>query len=452
MKRIYPWASFATLLLSPTLAWAEVPSVKVAEQGSKKDQFSGSVETLKGDAPFTLEFTPSTVFDGAQKPESLTLTLSNSATVSWGCERLTAQPNIFECKPGNNNPPEALTAGYLESTLPGNSPPKTLRIDIGPDPEPKPDDATNKPDHLPSLQNEIQKVRFRLGWTVESGQYVTEHIVESRPLRTDRVVLFLDADLKPHFPIPSEIDERDNVTIAIVDQEAQVASLKGLTVKGCEEVPTTPRVWDGRAEAETTSDDGPRYAHRLLFVGRCSSDTPVEVEVEGDSSKEFKYRTNPVYALAIGVAYGFDGTTQRSLQLQTQPGNTVPSIVEEQSQIGLTPLLFLSWYPFGRDFEKRGLLGLYERFQIFVGLDASDFDAGLVVGGGFELLKGLDVLVGWRALQRVEVLNGGSGLALGDTFDGGRDALPTSREWKTGGVVIAFGLSSHLLGELGLSQ
>jgi hypothetical protein len=265
----------------------------------------------------------------------------------------------------------------------------------------------------------------------------------------DVAVLFFDAEGEPYYPMLDVIDEDDDIYVVVVDKGTRVRRAK-IAIQGCDRPPVEPRVYGTPvvAGARSEVDDKPEFVVRA--VGKCagkdSGGPQLSVTYE-NRPRVVTIPVNPLYRFAVGVAAAFDGTRQREFELNTLPGETVPRIAETHDPIGLSSLIYVSFYPSARDFRKTDWL-LWQRTQLFVGLDPRAFDEHLVVGAGYELTMGLNLLLGWRAVTKQTVLEEGSGLAPGTKFDGARADLPTRQRWETGGLFLGVGLSSTLLSRL----
>jgi hypothetical protein len=265
----------------------------------------------------------------------------------------------------------------------------------------------------------------------------------------DVAVLFFDAEGEPYYPMLDVIDEDDDIYVVVVDKGTRVRRAK-IAVQGCDRPPVEPRVYGTPVVAGGRSnvDDKPEFVVRA--IGKCAgkdSGGPQLTVTYNNRPHVATIPVNPLYRFAVGVAAAFDSTRQRDFKLNTLPGETVPRIAETRDHIGLSSLIYISFYPSARDFRKTDWL-LWQRTQLFVGLDPRAFDEHMVVGAGYELTMGLNLLLGWRVVTKQTVLEEGSGLAPGIKFDGARTDLPTRQRWETGGVFLGVGLNSTLLSRL----
>lgn len=267
----------------------------------------------------------------------------------------------------------------------------------------------------------------------------------------DLAVLFFDADGDAYFPIPDIIDEDDDVYVVMVDSVDRLQAT-ALSSSGCRRPPVEARVYRGTAELQDTEQDS-FGAFAIRALGKCAgadSGGPQLTFRRGQHSQVQQIPINQLYHLAVGVAAAYDNTYQRDFVLNTLPGETVPRVAQVRDRIGLSSLTYISYYPFARDFRKKDFF-MWQRAQIFVGLDPRAFDKHLVAGVGYELTAGLNALFGWRFVTKQKVLEEGSGLAPGTAFDGKLADLPTRERWETGfpgGVFFGVGLSSSLLARL----
>jgi hypothetical protein len=268
----------------------------------------------------------------------------------------------------------------------------------------------------------------------------------------DAAVLFFNTSGEPLAPLPDVLDENDDIHVAVIDFADKFDNFS-LSLEGCERVPVLPRVYRGGDPAayQATSADALKLGGIYRSFGKCAGggDAPRLVFRKGRgataTTSSFAIHVNPLYRFAVGVALGFDATQVRSFDLRRAPGDTVGRVVETKDALGLSSLVYVSLYLSPRDFRKRDTL-LWERTQLFVGLDPRDLGEHLVVGAGYELAVGLNALVGWRVLTRQRVLAEGSGLRPGDTFDGAEP--PTRERWEVGGPFVGVGLSTDLLNRL----
>jgi hypothetical protein len=266
----------------------------------------------------------------------------------------------------------------------------------------------------------------------------------------DVAVLFFDASGDAFYPMLDIIDEDDDIYVVVADYESRMLGVQ-VGVQGCNRPPIEPRVYKPSAAPDGTKTRASEPVRFLVrAIGKCAgaeSGGPQVVISNGGQQKVQTIPVNPLYRFAVGVAAAYDGTGQREFGLQTLPGETVPRISQTKERLGLTSLLYISFYPVARDFRKTDAL-LAQRLQLFVGLDPRKLDEHLVLGGGYELTMGLNVLVGWRVLTRQQVLSEGSGLNKGSTFDGDSRDIPTRKRWEVGGPFLGVGLSSSLLSRL----
>jgi hypothetical protein len=270
----------------------------------------------------------------------------------------------------------------------------------------------------------------------------------------DVAVLFFDADATPYFPLPDVIDEDDDIYVAIVDTKTRLKDAR-ISLSGCNRPPVEPRVYGNYDEALKLLREGgekepeaPELAVVFRAFGKCagaaSGGPQLSIRRANGDQHTATIAVNPLYRFALGVAVAYDTTEQRSFDARTAAGDTVPRITESKDKLGLSSLLYVSMYLWARDFRKKNLFEP-QRIQVFLGLDPRDFTRYLVVGGGYELTQGLNLLVGWRALSQQPVLAEGSGLRVGSSYDGPRDQIPTRNRWETGGVFVGLGLSTDLI-------
>lgn len=265
----------------------------------------------------------------------------------------------------------------------------------------------------------------------------------------DVAVLFFDAEGEPYYPMLDIIDEDDDIYVVIADKGTRVRSAK-IAVQGCDRPAVEPRIYGKKVKGEGRSGVADKPEFVIRAVGKCAgNDTggPQLTVTYENKPHVVTIPVNPLYRFAVGVALAFDQTRQREFTLRTLPGETVPRIAKTHDHIGLSSLVYVSFYPSARDFRKTNWL-LWQRAQLFVGLDPRALDEHLVVGAGYELTMGLNLLVGWRAVTRQKVLSEGSGYAPGMKFDGSVSDLPTRERWESGGLFLGAGVDSTLLARL----
>jgi hypothetical protein len=277
-------------------------------------------------------------------------------------------------------------------------------------------------------------------------------------------VILLNTLGQPLQPLPDAIDETDDIWIAVVDWSEYMNNVM-LSVSGCSRPPVDVRVYGTGASSGTPPKDGaapnrtppPRKLGDPVFheIGKCAgadSGGPV-VTVKAvfpgspdPNSSSVTIPVDPVYRFVIGVGLGADFTKIHSFGVATVPGSTIANITETDDRVGLSSLLFVGFYPFGRDFRKVDYL--WQRFELFVALDPKALSQSAIIGGGFNLVTGMDLLVGWRALTRTTVLQPGTGLMVGSPFDGPTSSLPITSVWDTGSVFVGVGVTNALLAKL----
>jgi hypothetical protein len=147
------------------------------------------------------------------------------------------------------------------------------------------------------------------------------------------------------------------------------------------------------------------------------------------------------------MSFGYDATKVNSFAVRAPAGTSITRVAESTDRVGVTPLVFVSFYPIARDFRKTKFFQP-QRFQFVVGMDTKNFLDNVVIGGGYELTMGLNVIVGWRAITKQRVLAEGTGLKNGSTFDGTTETLPLRDRWSTGSVFFGVGLNDDLLSRL----
>lgn len=129
-------------------------------------------------------------------------------------------------------------------------------------------------------------------------------------------------------------------------------------------------------------------------------------------------------------------------------GSTATILREARDAVGFSSLVSIGFHPCARDYSKSpsdlGFLRTVCSYaSIFVGVDPARLTSGFVLGLGAEVVRGLDLYVGWRVLQRNPVLLEGSGLAPGVAWD--RGTVPTEDRWEFGSLFLGVGLNQNLL-------
>ncbi len=270
--------------------------------------------------------------------------------------------------------------------------------------------------------------------------------------RDDVAVLFFNSDGEPLGPIPNTIDENDDIYVVVADTNANLAKTE-IALAGCNRPPVAPRVFGSTKElpVETAADreaDGLGTRHRIF--GKCagadSGGPTVTIQRDG-VTKSTTIPVNPLYRFAVGAALAYDATQTREFALRTPPGSSVTRIAESDDRIGLSALIYVSLYVLPRDLRKDQFL-LWERVQLFAGLDPRAFDKHLILGLGYELAPGFSLLGGWRVATKQPVLAEGSGLKVGSSFDGTMRNLPTRERWEFGSGFIGVGMNNDLLSRL----
>ncbi len=277
--------------------------------------------------------------------------------------------------------------------------------------------------------------------------------------RHDRAVIVVNADGSPWGSIPTIIDEDDRVTVAIVGDANTVNDLH-VSVRGCTSPPTSPRV-DTTGGARMASGGvaaAPSFV-RLHRFGPCSGESQVrliisETEIPGDdraATNGTPIPINPLYRFSVGVAAGFDATEVRRFETFTPVGSTTPVIREARDAVGFSSLVSIGFHPCARDYAKSPSdLGFWRTVcsysSLFVGVDPARLTSGFVLGLGAEIVRGLDLYVGWRVLQRNPVLLEASGLAPGQAWD--RGTVPTEDRWELGSAFLGVGINQNLLRSL----
>lgn len=273
--------------------------------------------------------------------------------------------------------------------------------------------------------------------------------------RNDIAVVFFDGQGTPFFPIPDVIDEDDDIYVAIVDYADKLVDTK-VSIQGCNRPPVEPRVYGGGLAALNAKLRAPGIPEArevkviLRAFGKCegaASGGP-QVVVEADGHPRLAtVPVNPLYRLSVGIAFGYDATRVSTYRVLAPAGSSLTRVAESKDVLGMTPLLFVSFYPAARDFRKKEFFA-WQKLQLFAGMDTDNLLDNIVIGGGYELTMGLNAMVGWRAITKKKVLSEGSGLSNGSVFDGTTETLPLREKWGTGSVFVGLGLSSDLFARL----
>jgi hypothetical protein len=266
-----------------------------------------------------------------------------------------------------------------------------------------------------------------------------------------RVLILINSIGQPLRPIPDVIDETDELWVGVVDYEANMADI-ALSIAGCNRPPVEARVFGTTTPQPTSAKSEAPPVGDIVFrdFGKCAAtDTGLIVTVKSASATStVTIPVNPVYRFTVGLGLGGDLTKTSSFGVVTKQGSTIATINETNNRIGLTGLLYVGWFPWGRDFRKISADYILQRVVLFAGLNPQDLKQALIIGGGVNLTTGLDVLFGWRALNKVTELQSGSGLGVGSPFDQPASSLPTAQVWKTGGFFFGVGVTNALLAKL----
>ncbi|MES1188403.1 MAG: hypothetical protein ABUL60_31595 [Myxococcales bacterium] len=381
-------------------------------------------------------------------PANFDLRLPGAGAAAPGDTALCTQtvagnPSHYQCVPGANVKTKA--SGLLQSAAQVCG--MTFVVPIAPAAAPA-TDALETTSTAPSLSHlpavEWQKALAEIGVPI-AGKRVGNYYDRYR----DVAVLFFDASGVAFYPMLDVVDEDDDIYVVVADYESRMLGVK-VDIQGCNRPPIEPRVYNPKPSEGTKTRPSEPVRFLVRAIGKCAgadSGGPQVVIANGGQQRVQTIPVNPLYRFAVGVAAAYDGTNRRELGLRTLPGETVPRIAQTQEALGLTSLLYVSFYPWARDFRKTDAF-LAQRLQLFVGLDPRKLDEHLVVGVGYELTMGLNALVGWRVLTRQPVLAEGSGLSKGNTFDGDSRDIPTRKRWEVGGPFVGVGLSSALLARL----
>jgi hypothetical protein len=274
-----------------------------------------------------------------------------------------------------------------------------------------------------------------------------------------KVLVVLNSQAQALRPIPDVIDETDEIVVAVVDTKDFMRDVT-ISVSGCNRPPVDARVYGGPpAPLSLGAEEAPSIELGdpiVRDIGKCaagdSNGPTITVKTNVGSSNATSTSVlipvNPVYRLTVGVALGGDFTKTQTFGVATVPGTTVATITETDDRIGLTSLLFVGWYPWGRDFRKVAPKYFLQRLELFIALNPKALDQSLVIGGAINLVTGMDFLIGWRALTKETELQPGAGLSTGSPFDGPAASLPTTQVWATGGLFLGFGVTNALLAKL----
>ncbi len=360
------------------------------------------------------------------------------------------------------------------------SPPKKLQVSDQP--------PANPPElpqgHLSQATNEVLNklvgVDAPLSLRIANDkdkQKLQETGYAPRRVGSGMALIVLNAAGQPLLPIPDVIDETDQIWVAVIDWKQYMSEVT-LSVAGCNRPPVEVRVYGNDAKQEAaslrygiklkeTSDSDAAQKVKLAeaadplgvpvfqSIGKCagadSGGPVVTVKAKPPGTQDavstsVSIPVNPVYRLVVGVGLGGDLTHTTSFGVTTVPGSTIATITETNDRIGLSALLWVGWYPLGRDFRKVDYF--VQRLEVFVALDPQALNQSLIVGGGINLVTGMDLLVGWRALTKRTELPAETGLMTGSPFDGPASSLPTTKVWDTGGLFFGLGITNALLAKL----
>lgn len=271
---------------------------------------------------------------------------------------------------------------------------------------------------------------------------------------TDVAVVFVDADNTPFFPIPETIDEDDDIYVAVADYADRLDGVK-VSIQGCNRTPIEPRIYgSGIAAAAAQVRSNEKQARKISVIirafGKCAGSSSGGPQVLIDRAGKQNLTTvpvNPLYRLSVGIAFGYDFTRTSTFAVRAPAGSSLTRVAESKDVVGVVPMVYVGFYPWARDFRKQDLFEL-QRAQLFVGMDTKNFMDNVVIGAGYELTMGLNLMAGWRVLRKKAVLAEGSDLRVGSVFDGTTESLPTREKWDFGSAFVGFGLSSDLFARL----
>jgi hypothetical protein len=272
--------------------------------------------------------------------------------------------------------------------------------------------------------------------------------------RNDVAVVFVDADNAPFFPIPDTIDEDDDIYVAVVDYVDRLDGAK-VSIQRCNRTPIEPRIYGSgvaaaAAQVRSNGEQARKVGVVIRAFGKCAGSSSGGPQVLIDRAGKQNLTTvpiNPLYRLSVGIAFGYDFTRTSTFAVRAPAGSSITRVSESKDVVGVVPMVYVGFYPWARDFRKRDFFEL-QRAQLFVGMDTESFMDNIVVGAGYELTMGLNLMAGWRVLRKKAVLAEGSDLRVGSVFDGTTDSLPTRDKWDFGSAFVGFGLSSDLFARL----
>jgi len=272
-----------------------------------------------------------------------------------------------------------------------------------------------------------------------------------------RALVVLNSRAEPLRPIADVIDETDEIVVVVVDKRAYMQDVT-VSISGCSRPPVEARVFganeEGDAKGARAASENELGDALVKYVGKCvgaetggpSVTIKTNVGALNETSSSVTIPVNPVYRLTVGIGLGADLTRTQSFGVATRPGATVPTVTVTNDRFGLSSLIFVGWYPLGRDFRK--VPYFWQRMELFVAVDPRAVDESFVAGGGINLATGLDLLVGWRALTKRAELTPGAGLAPGSPFADAASNLPTTKVWSTGGLFLGVGVTTALLAKM----
>jgi hypothetical protein len=433
--------------LSCTIAGGESPTLSCPKLDALDASKDFTVKLAGAAANTTLALKYAATKTGARaKQEDCPLA---TATGFYSCAKRTT--------PGNGITLVASPPGAAPAKLDGATKTLTAKNATKPADESASDSGT--PSSLPIVSYD-RDVQRKLESAVAAGD---ADLVEGDGYRFSytsggKVLVVLNSQAQPLRPIPEVIDETDEIVVAVVDTKDLMQDVT-VSISGCNRPPVDARVSGEPAAPQVKgAENAPLELGTpiLRYLGRCaggdSSGPTVTVKTNAASSNaassSVQIPVNPVYRLAVGLALGADLTTTRTFGVATLPGDTIGTVTETNDRIGLASLLFFGWYPLGRDFRKVAPKYALQRLELFIALDPKSLDQSLIIGGAFNLVTGLDFLVGWRALNKTTELQPGAGLRPGSPFDGAAGSLPTAQVWSTGGLFLGFGVTNALLAKL----
>lgn len=244
-----------------------------------------------------------------------------------------------------------------------------------------------------------------------------------------KVTLYFFPDGTPVRAIPSDLSERDDITIKVLVAKADIGTAS-LNVSACpDEVPF--RLQGTYKQAAGFGQGKVEIGEQDLGSLRCGAGQ-VSFEVKGpQGSATTSLKLGEVYWGTFGVQFTFDFTKEGTLGTsKNAAGMTV--ITRSDDLLGPKVVPTFVWHPFGYDPHHASVLGVLLNPSLGFDVDAmtnSFYVGDQICAAGLCLAAGAHI-------RKVNELAKTSGLSEGSAFDPTAASLPVEDRWsgKHGGV------------------